>query len=737
LFSAGRFDEASINYRKAIQKNPNIGEAHYKLALVDFKLKFPSSGDSELLQALQLMPNDNAVLIALGEFAITAYSADPRRPKQMYDQALMVTDRLLREDPNGFDATRLKGSLFLIDRKPAEAVEYLRRANRAQPDDQQTALGLAQALLESGREQEGSDLARSLIRKDKAFAAAYDLLAGHYATSGKAADAEEILKLKVVNNPGQSDFVIQLSRFYAASKNSALVSSSLQTLLDRPSQFPDAYLKVAEFYNSMGRQDEAFRLYQEGLLADPRNKRAYRKGIIQVLGAQRKWAEAYNQVDLLLREQPNDNEARLIRASMFLEEGKPENLEFAISEFRAQLAGKPANSAVLNFQLGVALERKGDRDGARHQWFIAAQTPGYLAPRFALAELSRAEGKTEDALRISEEILSVNPGDQSARLLHATCLTAARRFSEARRELRRLSADFPQSTAPRFQLAVVDLYEKNYTAAEAAFLQLRTQMPTDDPAPAIGLAETYARQSRSAEAVRLVREELGRNPKSIPLHTILGHLAADSAAYDLAVEQFKQVAAATPASVDAQIGIAQAYIAKGDLNSAIELLERANRNGPGSPATAMLLAQTLEKAGRVGDAKESYRGLLAVAGDNVAALNNLAFLMAETGDNLDEARDLAERALRNTGNDRKARTGVTDTLGWIYLKKRMYANALLCFQRVLIDDPSNPTYHYHLGAALLEKGDTAKARLELQAALAAKPRSADESKIRDLLKPLL
>jgi tetratricopeptide (TPR) repeat protein len=61
---------------------------------------------------------------------------------------------------------------------------------------------------------------------------------------------------------------------------------------------------------------------------------------------------------------------------------------------------------------------------------------------------------------------------------------------------------------------------------------------------------------------------------------------------------------------------------------------------------------------------------------------------------------------------------VMDTLGWIYYKKGLYGNAVQEFSDSLEKLPENATVHYHLGAALLKKGDKARAKLSLEKALA-------------------
>ena len=70
--------------------------------------------------------------------------------------------------------------------------------------------------------------------------------------------------------------------------------------------------------------------------------------------------------------------------------------------------------------------------------------------------------------------------------------------------------------------------------------------------------------------------------------------------------------------------------------------------------------------------------------------------------------------------------GFVDTLGWVYYKKGLYAAAIEQLQKaVKVDEAaarannSSPsaTYHYHLGMALIAKGDKQGARRELEAAL--------------------
>jgi tetratricopeptide (TPR) repeat protein len=70
--------------------------------------------------------------------------------------------------------------------------------------------------------------------------------------------------------------------------------------------------------------------------------------------------------------------------------------------------------------------------------------------------------------------------------------------------------------------------------------------------------------------------------------------------------------------------------------------------------------------------------------------------------------------------------GFIDTLGWIFYKKGLYAAAVEQLQKAVdLDDAlarkggafPSPTYPFHLGMALKEKGDKAGAKRHLETAL--------------------
>ena len=731
---AGKYDDAIIQYRKALQKSPQFGEAHYRLALAALKKNLPIDAYQELHRAGELMPANNEVQAKLSELEISLYNADPRHPKQYYDQAAKIADQLLAKSPEGFDGNRLRGALALVDQKPAVAVDYLRKADKAKPGDQEVLLGLAMALVRDKQTEAGLDLARSLIAKDKTFGRAYDFLFEQYEAAKRSQEAEDILQLKVANNPKQADYLLELARYYLVASKPAEMSSTLQRLLDAPADFPDSRMRVGNFYGSVGKPDDALRMFREGEKLDSKNAVEYQKRAVQVLAGQRKFPEAIQQLNDLLKAHPNDQESKLARALIWLDEGKPENLDPAIAEIRTQIPLKPQD-LTLQYQLGRALTRKGDPEGARREFLSAAQkNRNYLPPRMALAALDLGQGRPQEALPVSEEILAVAPTNAEAQLLNAVCLTNLGRFAEARAKLNHLVQASPQLLGARYELGVLAISEKKYKEAEDIFRQLQ-QITAGDPRVISGLVEAYKGENQSGRAMQLLQDEVKRTPNSPTARALLAQFAAVSGNYDIAIDQYKQMAAANPKSVEIEVRLGEAYEAKGDHASAVGSFQKAAESDPKSVPAASVLAQAYYGEGKTSEAMAGYRHVLALQPDEPRALNNLAFMMLESGQNPDEALKLAQHGLQVV-REPGLKASLSDTVGWAYLKKKMYDEAVQTFQSLVKTNAENATFHYHLGAALYEKGDKQRARTELQAALADKPDASDEPKIRELMRKL-
>jgi len=247
-----------------------------------------------------------------------------------------------------------------------------------------------------------------------------------------------------------------------------------------------------------------------------------------------------------------------------------------------------------------------------------------------------------------------------------------------------------------------------------------------------GMTRALMGQKEPAKALQELEDAVKRNPASLAPREVLARVSMSSGKYDIAVDQYRQLAAAAPGSIEIQRDLAAAYSGQGNVAAAIGILQAATQKDPSNVAASLDLAHLLYRSGRLGEAKDEYRRLLKVAPDNPNALNDLAYVMSETGENTDQALALARKGME-FATDQSLKSSLEDTLGSIYLKKNMLSSALQSFQVAVNNNPRSMTYHYHLGAAFYQMGNKPQARAELKAALEATPKSQDEPKIRELL----
>ncbi len=721
LAAQGKYAEAELNYRKAIQKNGNWGEAFYQLGLTVVKEGKVVDGYRDLVRAVQLLPDRDDVKVKLADLALAIFMGDRRRPQVPWDEAVKLSDELLKKNPKSFDGLRLKGHLAAASQNMKDAEDFYYRANAVKPMEPEVVLGLTQVLFQEGRSKQAEDLALALIAKNKAYGPIYDVLIRRKLQEKDLAGAEQILKTKHANNPSDAGAALELARFYAGSSREADMKAVLREMLDNPKAFPQADLQVGDFYALLRRWDEARNFYEQGAQANTgKGKEAqrlvYLKRVADTWMVQGKNPEAYKVVDEILKEQPGDEGAAAVKASSLIATRNPDNLSKAIALLQPLIA-KNDNNATLHYTLGRALAAKGDLDAARPEFVKAIQkNQTYLEPRLALAEMAQLKGDYQTVLRYANEILQVNPNLTRVRVLRAVSLINTGNSADGRKELTALEKAYPQDKELQLQLGVLELHDKHFKEAEEYFRKLATA-ESADVRPLSGLTQTLAAEGQLDKAVALLAGELKKSPNNNQLHYLYASTAVLAGRYDTAIEEFQKLAAANPKMPQVYMALGNAYRLKGDDSQALFSLEKAAALAPKDPAPIVAEAELFTRAGRTPQALAKYRAALEIAPNNPTLLNNVAYLLADTGGSLDEALKYARRALQIDSKQPR----YSDTLGWIYFKQKLNDSALQVFRTLTASNPDNPTFHYHLAMVLLQKGDKNTAKTELQNALSKKP----------------
>jgi Flp pilus assembly protein TadD len=155
----------------------------------------------------------------------------------------------------------------------------------------------------------------------------------------------------------------------------------------------------------------------------------------------------------------------------------------------------------------------------------------------------------------------------------------------------------------------------------------------------------------------------------------------------------------------------------------------ASSTAVGPPTMAGLV---LQAQGKDDDARKRYERLVEKDPHAAVASNNLAWMYASRGEQLDRALQLAQAAVAEPPEHPE----FNDTLAWVYLKKQLPSLAIPPLRVAVEKDPGNPSFHYHLGLAYVQSGDKAAARQELERALKLKADFEGSEDARKILKTL-
>ena len=404
--------------------------------------------------------------------------------------------------------------------------------------------------------------------------------------------------------------------------------------------------------------------YTDGLKGATKQKSVYQKRIIEIFSAQGKPNEALVQVEQLLKADDKDAEAIAMRASLWLQAGRKEQLQAAITDLQSVLSKIPENF-VLRFNLGRALLANGNPEAAKIQFQDSIKLRAdYIPPRLALAQGQLQQTQLDAAMQTTTEILQMQPRNQAAQLLRTTTLLAKKDYVVAKAELEAILKANPDSRDARFQMAMVYFSQKDYKKAEEIFNSLMNLTPPD-PRGAMGLTETYMASSQYEKALALIRSLLAKNPDRLDYRVAIGNISARAGRYDEAMNEFRTVLAKTPNSSDILVKLGEVCKLKKDDNCALDFFKKAAAVDEKDPGPQMRLALLYDTLGMRSQARPVYESILKVESNNWIALNNMAYILAEEGKDLDQALTLAQRAKQQHPNE----PNVADTMGWIYIKK--------------------------------------------------------------------
>jgi len=422
---------------------------------------------------------------------------------------------------------------------------------------------------------------------------------------------------------------------------------------------------------------------------------------------------------------------------------------------------------------------------------------GYLPAVLGLVALDMQANRSEAAVKRLEGFVTTQPHSAQARLALADLLVQTRAPAERVTEV--LAAGVREEpTEAGLRLALIDQYlrlgdvAKAGQAAQEASAALplnadlmerlaRTQLASGDRAQA---AKTYARvtvmaptraqgwlglaQLRSLEqdlpgAEREVKRALEADPGSVAAQRLLIQLAARQGRVDDALaslrerqKKYPQEAFALIAEADIETGRQHYDAAVAALRKAVALRETSD--APARLFAVLMLAKKRDEAlafetqwqaahaqdlsfpaatadlllarGEMDMALARYEALLKRSPDALPIINNVAWLRSKTGK--PQARALAERGLKLNPDYAPLR----DTYATVLANEKDFSKAISVQRQLISDQPDQSSYKLNLAEILIQSGDKAAAKAELESLAKLGKKFPQQAQVEAMLKAL-
>jgi tetratricopeptide (TPR) repeat protein len=405
----------------------------------------------------------------------------------------------------------------------------------------------------------------------------------------------------------------------------------------------------------------------------------------------------------------------LLRGRLLLAKGDPKG---ALDAFDAGIRRWP-NNAVARYLAGVAARQAGDGDRAIVELREAVRADAAASDAaLALAGLYLDRGDFSNAAQFAEvQLAKRDPGSLPAFSIAVRSATALKQYDVARAAVDKMERVKGSETLALLERAAVERAAKGPQAAlvvlEGSKRDLRDR---DNELVLRAVVDNLLEEKKPDVALARVDAALAAHPDAASLMELRGAVLARGGKTDEARASLEKAIASDPQLVPALVGLATLEAASSNPARAVELLDRASALRPNDGAAPYLAAQLLLAQGKTEEAEKRLRDVVRTSPGNAGARNDLAWILASRGTDLDTALSLAEQARRiNPTAD------VIDTLGFVQLKRGEATTAVNLFEEALALRPKDSTIRYHLGLALAQSGDKARAVSTLREALDAGP----------------
>ena len=732
FLKAEKYQEASLEFRNAIQIDKNSAAAHWGLARAYEGLVRLPEMHEELRTTITLDASNLDARNKLGNY----YMIGGKHKAEYIAEAERLARDVLQKDPNNIEGHILLGSVLFAQNQTDKAFEELNHAIQIDPNRLESYLSMARFYVVTKDTVKAEELFRKAISVNSSSPLAHTEFGKFLIQNNRAEEGETELKKAVEVGPNDRSARFVLASYYYVRKQFDKAEAEYKALADLDKDKPQGPVVLADFYSSVNRLDEAIKIYQDVLTASPDFMQGrYRLAEIYLMRGDIPNATA--QINEALKKDGKDRQALLLRSRIRSIGGQTEGLKAAIEDLNEVLRQDPNSRPGLYFIAQTTFSLGQIEQARNYATNLERAYPDYLPAKLMQVQINVAAGEAKTAIAQATDLIerlnkTAPDRDNSPQLIaeikqksflaRGTANLATGNRAAARQDLESAREAAPNDPEVFNSLAMLSLSENKRDEAIGLFEDALKIDSTNFNA-LNGLINLYAANQEIDKAHARIDQVLSSNPNKAPLHFLKAHAYGYQRNSQGAEAELRKALELDPNYIAAYSALGALFINSRQEERAIAEYKKILELRPDN-ATAYVLIGMLEDARKNTDAAiDSYRKALEIDQNAVIAANNLAWLFATQGKgNIDEAVRLAQGVVQRNPNV----AGFIDTLGWVYYKKGLHSAAIEQLQKaVKVDEAAaraqnvspSATYHFHLGMALKAKGDSQGARRELEAAL--------------------
>ncbi|PPD05262.1 MAG: hypothetical protein CTY29_02235 [Methylobacter sp.] len=739
LFKKGEFDKAKLELKTSSQADQKTAETYFYLALMDEKNGQVKAMRDNLTKALELAPDNSDIKLKLGKAqllmnepeaalalvdAVLAVSGDNQEAlllkasvfakQKKNEDANLIIDNLVQLNPSFVDALTLKASMLAGENKFDESLLWLAKAIEVDPQNASLYSFRAQVHSKLNQPDEVINDYQQLIKLNPENDGFKIGLAKIYNQLGKEAEAEALLQGMVKEKQGKVEPKLLLLEFLSA-VDPAKLAPQFNQFVDEHENEPKMLFRLSEWMvlhnrfadvkptlarivtlekdKELGQAAKTLQAkiaIEEKDLAQAKqivdnllkaNPNLIQAQILQarLLAADKEYDQAIDMLNKVLWSQADSEEALVLLGQLYIAKN---DLKQSLEQFKKILELNPGHLQALSIIYEDALTNSANPKYAKEILLraLSAKGPSYLFALEKLAQLTISEKDWETAQKVIDEIART-PNAYTGDLT---------KFLQAR----------------------LLQQQGEYTKAIALYKELIDKLPEHKDA-LLAMAQSYESIGKRREMMVFL-DQLANNSQSYAASLLLSDMLVLDKQYEKASTLLESLIKQQKNDPEIFVSLAKIKLALNQPQAAESVYRQGLDLHPNDLRLSLALASLYSAQSNFDAAKSLYEALLSKSPDIAIVANNLAALLVNHGNS---AEDL-QRAVELTEKFKSLNQDYfRDTYAWVLIKQGNVPEALKILNQLIISNPNEPVFRYHLGVAQYKSGNNGMAISELKQAI--------------------